>query len=533
MKNLLILIPMALILGACAKGGGGGGGGGGNPTPTPPALTVKLEASTRNIHFGIRPPGQSVSKNVVITNKGTLNSNALSFGDLGDPRFSYSSNTCQGQVLAPNQSCSFNINFTEFVEASYRRGFNVTGGNGPLVFDVAAVVSDIPAVLSSSILLPMIQVGEMNPDGYWVNGILGFDLGLNLVVPESVARTVDTFVLDPDDHYPGTQGLGQNLLFLTTVDDGVGGRRDLEFSSPGDRDLFVPQWDSGSISLKEILPSFIPTIDYILNVGGMAPSGLSVYMDDFLDNRRMTSTTADVAAQYAYIWDTNRWVAKHSLSYVRSNYDELVESAYKDTYFLLRTLLRENKTAEFNRLSEVVYKNFIFNVDDMRTEFGIDLKYSTTEFSHSTFTTPRFYKPLVSGSMDMTLSDHYGTCRQLSYGILILSLIYNNSTSLQEYDLLDLYNTNINFYWSILRTEYVSYLADMDEFEQTRCLALMTSAALAIPNRNQVLNTEVNAISMKFLNMLVDDDIITLNEGYPLHGAESLNALVDGFLHSP
>lgn len=531
-KKLYFLMISVAFLGACAKGGGGGGNPTPAPTPPPPALTIKLEASQKNVHFGIRSPGQSASKTIVIKNTGTLNSNVIAISDLGNPRFSLANNTCSGTVLPPTSTCSFDVIFTETVEAAYRRNFNLTGGNNAIVFDVAAVVEDIPEVLSQSLLLPMLQVGEMDSDGYWVNGIVGFDMGLNLVVSESIAKAVDTFLLDPFNHYPGGQGLDKTLSFLTTTDDG-GGVRDLEFSSPGDRDLFIPTWDNGSMMLKEILPSFLSSVDYLLQVRGSAPSGLAVYFDDFLDSRRMTSGTSNAAAHYAYIWDTNRWISKYGVNYVRSNYDELVESAYKDTLHLLKTLLREGKQTAFDELSEVIYKNFIFNVEDMETEFGIELRYSTTEFDHSSFSTPRFFKPTLGGDIDMTLSDHYNSCRQLSYGILVLSLIYENSTVLDEYDKADMYYTNIGFYWSILRSEYVSYLADMDEFEQTKCLPLMVSASLALPNRDLVLNTEANAIIVKFLNMLLDDDTMDLNDGFPLQEAESLNALTDGYLHAP
>lgn len=57
MKNLILLLPMALVLAACGSGGGsaaGGGGGGNKPDATPHDYTILFAAltNTNQLHTG-------------------------------------------------------------------------------------------------------------------------------------------------------------------------------------------------------------------------------------------------------------------------------------------------------------------------------------------------------------------------------------------------------------------------------------------------------------------------------------------------
>ena len=517
-----------ILLTSCAAPSGDSGK---TPTPTPsptPTLVSTLVSDQKNTFFGVLSPGQSKSKVITLTNKGTKKTSALSLSTISNSNFTLSDDSCSGQELVINGQCSVKVSFSHSTENSYTGNFNVLGATNTLNIKVGAMVKDIPEMLEGNTnpsFLLSIVLAEQQSDGSWQNGSLSFDLGTTLFVAESLALSKEKLGITTE-LYSNSFGLDKTLAYLETTTAGGGGVRAIDFSA--DVNTVIPEWaralPSGGMKLKEISPYFISIADYLHDQKDGSSSSSYTFYNSYLDNRRQASSAANAAAQYAYIWDKNRWNAFYGSGFVSSSYTEIVENAYKDTLMLLKSLLREGKQTQFNQVADLAYKHFLYNSTDLSTTFGIVPKYSSVEFVHSSFTNANF---------DMTLSDYYNSCRQLSYGIQILALIHDHATNLDPLDKDDMYYTNINYFWIIMKNDYYSQLSSMDDIEKTRCIPMMAQAVAAIPNRNLVLPTEATNIYQALFDLIADDVAISNISGFPLEGAEALRALVDGVNYNP
>lgn len=522
MPKILLLLSLCFLI-SCAKTGGGGD----SPTPTPtptPTTTSNLTTENRNVFFGVLSPAQSKSKVITLKNTGTKATNALSLSIPTNANFTIDQDNCSGHTLAVSASCTLRVNFTQTTEAAYNGNFSVVGANNSLNIRMGAVIKDIPEMLEGSnpSYLLSVLTADQNSDGSWTNGSLSFDLGTTLYVAQSLAKAKSVLGFNYDVYIT----VDKTIDYLETTTAGGGGQRAIDWVA--DRNTVMPEWTrvlpAGGMKLKEASPALISVADNLHELKNGSSSPAISYFSAFADSRRVSSSVANATAQYAYIWDRNRWNTFYGSGFVTSTYGEIVESAYKDTYLLLQSYLRQGNQTAFNEVANLIYKHFLFNSTDLTSTFGLTLRYSTVEFVHSSFT---------NANLDMTLSDYYNSCRQLGWGILVLSLVHDKATNLDPLDKADMYNTNINYFWTIMKNDYYSNLASMDDIERTRCIPMMARAVSAIPNRNQVLPNEATNIYQALFALISDDLAMTNIQDFSLEGAEFLRALVDGVSYQP
>jgi hypothetical protein len=486
MKNILFFLSLIFLV-SCAKPGGGGGGGGG--TPTAPTGSANLVYSEEGFHFGLIPLNTLKEKTITITNTGTKKSGRISLSSVSGS-FSLSNNTCQNVELEINSSCSFkvSVNLSSYTSPSTNLTISQIGAsNKSLSF--AAKGANFVDTLDQNLVISILA--NQNNDGSF-NDTIGFDMGTTLYALKSISES-KAKANYPQNIWSGTVGLDLVLDYLQKVDDdgnGPNSIRNIDFSS--DKELVISQWTRpnpvGGMKLKELLPTVPLLLENATQIKNSSNSVAFNSIDDFLDSRRMSTSSSSMMAQYAYIMDYDRWVSFYPNGYLDSNENEVVELQLKDLYITLDSLISSGKNTQAQELSKAILLNFLNTSDEIFDDTGIRLRYSSSEFNHTSFKNANISEPLFT---------RINTCRMSAYVLLLVSLsldhadfndlnVLFDNTNLKK----DLENTLGQFFWPTLKETYID---DPLSDNRHNCIPIAALAALKAP-RSAVPASVVNTL---------------------------------------
>lgn len=152
-----VAIALSLVLAACSGGGGGappdsvGNNGGNTATPTPVPASAKLEADRPLISMGLSNLSVPRTASVTIKNTGGFQTGPLivRIANGGSPTFTVTSSTCATFQLAPQQTCTVNLQLSSATANGYSSFLFVESGATQLSVPLTGYVMDYADVRSA------------------------------------------------------------------------------------------------------------------------------------------------------------------------------------------------------------------------------------------------------------------------------------------------------------------------------------------------------------------------------------------------